>query len=452
MPTIEFVGQSRRDDDSRALTTARLINCYREPSESGWILKSVPGTDLVTGSSQVIATASALVGQVPYFTIGRRLFRLSQAGVLTEISTVEFDTNTVLAANNNFLVSSINGVYQVYNTTTSQYMTVQTGAFSDVGSVTFLGQRTFSSERNGRRFQWSNVAAPQTINGLNFASAESKDDNIVRISAVNGLLWLFGTTSVERWYLTNDTRVIAPVSGAVMEIGIKTFLAFTTSPNGATFVGSDNKVYQINGQDAQPISTTGVETSIVNGTITGCFYYQDEGHEFVCITFADRPAWCYDLSTAEWHERAEQAEDAWTVTTVVQAYGKFYAADNLGNISIFRQNFSDYNKPLRRTAISRTLTQEGKSFIVAKLELMTETGLTRPTEPNTETQLILKLSQDRGLNWGPPKPKPLGIQGQYDTRVIWRALGRFPSTLTASLSWSDPVNTPINTSVWIDIV
>lgn len=452
MPAIEFVGQSRHDSDNKVANTSRLINCYREPTESGNILKTVLGTELISATTQVIATSSTIVNEQWYVSIGQRIIGVSQAGTVTELGNISFDPNTNMSSNNQYLTICYNGVYQVYDTVLASFPGVQFGAFSDIGSVAFLGQRTFLSERNGRRFQWSNVITPQTINGLAFATAESKDDNIVRLVAINGLLWIFGTRSIERWYLTNQSSVVAPVAGGTTEVGLKTFNSFVAFPNGGFFIGSDNKAYIVEGQNIQPISSTGVETAISQGILSYCWHYQDEGHEIIVVGFEDRPAFCYDFSTAEWHERANNKLDPITINTCAFVYGGFYAADQLGRIVKLTRNSLDVDQPLISTAISRTLNNTGTPFRVAKLEIQTITGTGLVSQPSVPVSINLRTSKDRGQNWSPEMTRQLGIQGEYTKRVIWRSLGRFESTLTAELSWSDPIETPVEATVWVDLV
>ena len=276
------------------------------------------------------------------------------------------------------------------------------------------------------------------------------EDLIWNGSAMNGLLWIFGTNSIERWYLTGGVDVIAPVAGVTIEKGIKNFQSFTTMPQGGAFIGTDNRVYIVDGQSIVPISTPAVESTVTNSNLITTVTYNQDGNQFLCWVFEGRPAWCYNITTGEWNERAVGDDEEWNIRAVTTCYGSTFALDSNGNLVKLVDNFADYNQPLIRSATSRTFSNEGKSFVVKSLELLSVPGSIQDLDRTPA--INLQTSTNRGLTWNQPKTRTFGVSGAYNHRIKWNALGRFPSFATAKLVWSDPVNLPIEATVWMEII
>ncbi len=431
---VEFVGQSARDSNAIAANTSRLVNVYREPIIPGgraqYLLKSVPGLASFSTLPGIFVRALNTVSRKLYAVCDGDLYEIDSAGVYTLRGAVNDDANTTIAGNNGDVTVVANGQYYRLNGGTINQPT--TGAFSSFGAHDYLGNYTVLTEKDGRRFQWSGVADANSLPGLNFSTADGRDDNLVRPFALNGVLYLFKETSHEVWYLTGQSGANAfeRQAGGVVDIGLKAFNLIARIPGAAFFVGDDGKAHILSGSP-QPVSTPPVETAIKDGNPRSCFAYEDEGHTFCVITFRDRPAWVYDLATGEWHERAEGAElDPWTATCSAKFGGQWYAGRDDARVLRFSRNDSDMGGVLVREATSRTLYQDGQRTTINELELFPRQGF-------STGQMTLEISRDSGLTWSAPKARAIGPVGNYAGRVIWRALGQ-ARQITARVRWTDP--------------
>lgn len=429
MPMLAFTGSSSRDDDNQAGGSARLINCFLEQNDDREFLKPVPGMVDFADIDDVFLRAMEGVKGAIYAACGGNLYRISREGVITALGAVS-DGDTAISSNNGKVTIAANGTYYVWDGEDLEEPT--TGAFSEVGSVTFVGQFTVISELNGRRFSWSGVADPETFDALDFASSEGKDDNILRIMGINGNLVVFNAESREVWYLTGSSdsaTAFSRIPGAVSETGLKSAGLLAKIDQGAFFVGDDNVAYITDGQSQRAISNRAVETSIVESTPQRCFFYESEGHKFGCIQFSDRPAWCHDFSSGKWHERQFGQTGIWPVVETVKLDGKWHFGTDLGAISQAADVQLDGDEPLRKRAVSKTLYMDGKRNRIAELELYANPG-------RGETSCWIRLSKDNGITWGEEKSRSLGNVGEYERRINWRALGQFRQ-VTAELNWSD---------------
>lgn len=429
MTVVAFTGQGGRDDDNEFATTSRLINCYLEQDGGRSMIKQVMGTEAFADLSDVFLRAMRAVGGNIYAACGGNLYKITSGGIITSLGTVT-DGETVISSNSGAVTIAAAGDYYVYD---DGALTSPTGAaFDDVGSVTYLGQFTVISERNGRRFAWSSLVDPTALDALDFASAETFDDNILRLMNINGYLVIFKEHSREVWGVTgssDSTLAFSKATAETPETGLKSFGLVAALDDAGAFVGDDNIVYVTDGLNQRAISTRAVETSIKTGNPQRCFFYEDEGHKFVAITFPFRPAWVYDISAGMWHEREYGQSGAWPVVESVKLGSDWYVGTDLGAISKLTNANADGSEPLRKRAVSNTLYTDGQRFRVAEMELFANAG-------RGAASCWIRLSKDNGNTWGEEKPKSLGQVGEYDLRANWRSLGQF-RRLTVELNWSD---------------
>lgn len=473
MPLVEFVGQSRKDTDFSQANTSRLVNCYREPLEEGHQIKSVLGTAQLADLSTVFMRDMKEVGGNIYAVSGGALYKVEQYGNTTNLGAVD-DGEATISGNNGKVTVAAGGTYYVWDGTTLSAPTG--GAFSSVGSVEFLNQVTILTEMNGRRFMWTDVADPLTLDGLNVATAEGRDDNILRAVVINGFLWLFKERSIEIWYAT--ATGYSRVNGGIIDRGLKAFGLVTTFEGGAFFIGDDGVAYMTNGTGLQPVSFPSVETDLTQGSPRRCFYYEDEGHKLCVIQFSDRMAWVYDLSTGEWHNRASGTSlNPWRVVSSVKAWGHWHVGSDSGQVLRFLRINTDYDGPLVRKMVSRTL-RSGEYQTISRFELFGRVGEADVggdvayvlggidyvlTDSDglalfysliegdiRQPALFIRVSRDSGKTWSNEKWRTFGEIGDYDARLIWRGLGR-ARQFTVEVTISDPVDLPIKSKAIVEV-
>ena len=472
MAFVEFVGQSQKDADFNAASTSRLVNCYREPIEGEYQIKSVLGTGQLADLSTAFMRAMEEVNGDIYCVSGGALYLVERLGNKTNIGAV-MDGDSTISGNNGDVVVAAGGTYYVWDGSTLSQPTG--GAFSAVGSVEFIGQTTVMTELGGRRFQWSGVADATSLSGLDFATAEGRDDDILRAVVINGNLWLMKENSCEIWYQTASG--FSRVSGGVLDTGLKSFGLVAKFDGGAFFVGDDGVAYITNGAGLQPVSTPAVETDISQGAARRCFYYEDEGHKFCVIQFSDRMAWVYDLSMGEWHNRASGTQlNPWRVVSAVKAWGYWHCGNDLGKVLRLLRVNTDFDGPLVRKMVSRTL-RTGEYQTISRFELFGRVGEAETGGDVTYVlggidyilvdsdglalfhslvegemrppALFIKTSKDGGKTWGNEKWRNFGALGDYDARLVWRSLGS-ARQFTVEVTISDPVELPIKSRALVE--
>lgn len=424
MAVIEFVGQSLRSDANIAVAPSRLVNCYREPTGEGtFLLQPVPGLTEIAELPGIFVREMAVVEGQLYAACGGSLYRITGSG-FTDLGAIA-DGATSIAGNNGAVTVCVDGRYFVWNGAVSE---PTPGAFSDFGAVEFFGGYTVLTEKDGRRFQWSDLADATNLPGLSFSSADGRDDLLIRPYAINGVLYLWKQDSHEMWYITGGAGAEAfeRLAGGVRDIGLRSFGLISRIPGGAFMVGSDGRAHLVSGA-LQPVSTPAVEAAIRDNNPIKCVTYEEAGHTFCVILFPGRPAWVYDVATGEWHERAEGLSlDAWSLSASAKWQGQWYAGRNDGRVFRFG-GIADGDVPVIKQATSRTLKGEAR-FIVRDVELFARKGF-------EADGLTLAGSGDDGVTWGPEKAISVGPVGRTFHRLNWRnRFGQFRQ-FTARATW-----------------
>lgn len=428
---LEFVGQGSRDSDNVVADPSRLLNCYREKAGDGvaWlksVLAMMPHSEL----PGVFVTAMGTVDGRLFAVCGGALYEVLADGSYSYCDDVAIGDATI-AGNNGYVTVQAGSRYFVWDISGETMTEPTAGEFSAFGSLEFFGNYTILTESGGRMFCWSDIADPTDLPALNFSTADGRDDLLIRAFAVHGQLWLFKQESHERWYLTGGAgaEALERASGAVQDVGLRGHGLICRFPGGAFMVGSDNRASLVAPGGLQPISTPAVETAINTKRPVKCIAYEDEGHAFLCIMFRDAPAWCYDIATGEWHERAEGANmSPWLAAASAKFGTRWYVGRNDGRISVLERTDIDGTVPLVRQATSRTLYVDGKRTVLRELEFYVRNGY-------SDAVGEIALSRDGGNTWGPWKAKPFGMVGEYDRRVIYRNQGQ-ARRLNVRLRWT----------------
>jgi hypothetical protein len=442
---IEFAGQSVQDSDNVAADPGRLYNCYRQPlGDTRKAIKSVLGMTKLADVTGAMCRAMGVVQGTIYMAFGAALWSVS-GGVATYLADIPDSPQTTISGNNGKVTVVADGRYFVWDGVSLSEPA--TGAFSDFASVDFLAQATMLVERNGRRYQWSDVVDPASLDGLDFATTESRDDENIRGMTFGPEFWIFKERSIERIYpnaaASTSSQRFAAIPGATIDKGLLAFGLLCRTDTGGFFVSNDGKAYLCAaGGMLQPVSTPPVETAIASGNALTCWYYRDEGREFCVITFSDRPAWVLDTTTAEWHERGEGVFGPWLMRHAAEQAGVWYTCNDTGDLCALQRTNEDYNGALIRSAVSRVVGGENKRFRATRFQVNFRTGFT-----GTAT---LRTSRDRGMTWSAAKERSTGGGGEYATQVAWRALGQFRN-FVCEVRFSDAVECPFESVAVLDV-
>lgn len=426
MPKYSFFTQAARDESNVAASSEELVNLYPEQApgdaRTRIALRSVPGEVVFADPGQPLVRAAAVAVSKFWTVAAGNLYEIASDGSVFNRGAVGNSLETSISGNGTNVCVVANGDYSVWDGATLTNPTP--GAFSDFGSVTFSDFDTILTELNGRRFQWSDTADPTTLDGLNFATAEARDGDILRAEVDRAQLFLFTEECIEVWRNTGVAGSSRYRRLTVIDTGrgLKGYHLLASDAFGIFFVGNDGVAYILSGSGIQPVSTPAVQSDIADGSPSAAYYYEDRGHKFCVIRFSDRPAWAYDLTTQLWHRRQSGVDrDAWNVQRMATAYGKWIGVDDFGVAVEMQRTNSDRGQPLKRIMRGKPIYMDGRKFSVAEFEALCSVG---ESNLGRDAEIVLRWSRDGGQTWEGDQSGSLGTLGDYDKQVRFHALGR----------------------------
>ena len=325
--------------------------------------------------------------------------------------------------------------------------------FPSAGTVTFIDSYFAVNKNNTGSFYICSPNNGLAWDALDFATAESSPDNLLRVLNAVGQLWLFGSKTTEIW---TDTGAVAfpfaRISGAKMETGILAPLSAVAVDNTVVWVGADGYgagiVFRANGFTPQRISDDAVEYAISQATdkanMRG-FTYQQEGHAFYFLTGGGlATSWIYDFTTQLWHERAYLNPNGFfeqhLACSGMYIFGKQLVGDRMnGNIYVMSLDaYSDAGNPLVSKRVYTHVADKSDQIRFNQLQIAMEVGDGLQSGQGSDPTMLLRVSKDGARTWSDSYAAYVGQVGQYQANVKWRRLG-IAQTLTFEVTQSDPI-------------
>jgi hypothetical protein len=388
---------------------------------------------------------------------GNKLYSISSAWVATELGSLNTSEGHVSMADNGavvFIVDGTNGYTWTISGSTFAVVTDPDFFASDL--VTFQDGYFIFVKPDSQQFLISDINAV-TFDALDIASAEGSPDYLVAAVSANQNLYLFGAQTTEIFQNTGDADFpFARISGAVTGVGCSAPHSIAKLQGSLFWIGGDDAgndiVYQMNGYQAQRISTPAIET-VIRGISSDDladargWTYMQAGHSFYCLNIPSHDStWVYDASTQMWHER--QYLELWSLERHradchAAAYGENVVGDyETGAIYALDPNtYTDNGTAIARIRTAPHISKGGRNQFHNSFQLDMETGVGLDgTTQGTDPQAMLQWSDDGGHTWSNEKWSSIGKIGKKRTRVIWRRLGASRDRVYR-VRISDPVKT-----------
>lgn len=339
--------------------------------------------------------------------------------------------------------------------------TTQPGASGFAGAVQFefLDAYLIALQPNSRTIGVSLLNDATDWSALSWQTKETWPDNIVGMSMDQQRLWLFGTERSEPWYDAGTYPFpLDRENGVSIETGCASWSSIARGDNGIFWLGSDERgqgiVYRTtNGSQAQRISNHALEYQIAQyATIADArgWVEQREGHTFYWLWFPSGDAtWVYDVATNSWHQRAYwdaaggTGYHAHLASGHAFAFGLHLVCDRQsGNLYVLDANTHTDNGAALRWLRSCPVFAEQKWLYFKQLVLYMVFGQALQVGQGSNPQVCLRISDDGGFTWGPEWWQPMGANGVFNWRILWRGLGRSRDRVF-EVSGSEPIATSL---------
>ena len=418
---------------SVTVTAQRHLNLYAEiqpEAEKGqFVFYGTPGLLLRKSLGDNPIRGWIAVGDYYYVIHLGTFYQIDNSGTATSRGTISTTTGRVDMAYDGaviLLTTGTNGyTYTIASTT---FAVIADGDFPQVANTcTWLDGQFIVDDGTADTFYISSDGT--TWGALDFATAESNPDGLVRVFVDNGEIILAGTSTIEYWSNTGGADFpFSPIKGATSEYGLAarwSLCKFNSGVAGLMKTPSGGvQVCFIQGYVPKVISTQEID-SIINDysavSDATAFSYMLGGHPMYQINFPSvNASWLFDASTGLWssvesglngdRHRCEMSLD-FLSKTLASDYetGEIYQIDS--------GTYTDNGDLIAREISGRHLFRGNDEVRIYELYVDMETGVGVPS--GTVTYLnALELPGDPDDYASTPDSAAVSITGDFDIRVL----------------------------------
>lgn len=409
---------------------SRLINGFAEQSNGDksvlYAVMAIPGLTLFSNINSLPVRGTHRVGSVLYAVVGTGLYTIASDGTATFLATIP-GTNPVRMADNGTQLAIHDGDQTGYVWNNGSLTTPLN--LPSTADVTFIDGYFVWVLYSSNQFAISALGDATSYDPLDVATVEGAPGNLVGVINDHRELIFFkgsdGHPSAEIWYDSGAQDFPFERQGnAFIERGCIDKNSIVKFDNSTIFVGDDRIVYRLSWYQPERISTHAVERILDNAAWFRAFTYSEEGHKFYVLN-TDQGTVAYDVATDSWAERQSFNLDYYRIGYAVEAYGQTYFGSNqTGKLYVGDLDTnSEDGDPLPVTIQLPPVGDGVNRRTLYSFEVFMQTGVGDLT--TTEPQVILTYSKDGGQTWSNEMWRPMGAQGEYRTRAVWRNLGEF---------------------------
>lgn len=443
--SLEYSAQSTVNlYPSRPIEGRSVRKLHRWPGAKLWSSSNLSGR----GRSNLIE-----MGGKVYFVVGANFASVDKFGVQASLGSVAGDGYCNLSTDGtNVIVSNGTNRYTYDGTT---YAEISDTDHQPGNTSTFINRRIIM-DGNGGAFLVADLDDPDSINSLNFATAESAPDDTIAVRAFKERLLVFGEQTVEPWF--NDGSPDFPpysrIEGATQQFGLGAVHSLAQDESFVYLLGSNRQIYRMVDIEAQRITPVPMEK----------FLEDEVTSDAIGWTISYSGQWFYILSfpTANktWGIPLSSPNDAFQLTSdldggsyvgagYVYAFGRHLVLDgSTSNIyelkeGVYQDNGSNVLveralAPLNAEAFGLT----GEELCMSQFQLIMETGVGNDSE--LDPVGLFDFSTDGGASFTNEKWVKLGREGIKKT-VVYSFKKKFRDGVVR-FRVVDPVNVSLHSA------
>jgi len=433
----------------------KRLNLYVEVQQDGEKggLTMYPTPGLVTFASLGAFPARGLYerSDALYAVAYNILYKILPSGAISTLGTINTYSGRVAMADNGTQLIIVDGSFgYIYNFNTLALTQITDPDFPGADTVTFFGGRFIVNKPASGQFWISDLYDGTSWNALNFATAESDPDNIVRVMADGGYLIIYGTRTTELWGDIGAADFpYGRVGSTTIEWGLAARWSLVKFMDSLIFLRK-NRLGQVqvcvqDGMSSAPVSTPELDSVIsayANVSDATGFAYMLGGHPMYQINFPTANAsWLYDGQSKSWSKLQYSTGGRHRGEIQAQMLGNIYVSD-YANGKIYQvkpDTYTDDGVGIVREFITRHQTR-GDFSSISQMWLEMEAGVGLQLGQGSAPQIMMQISRDGGHEWGAENWANIGAVGKYKVRAVWNRLG-------AARDWlfkfrvTDPVKT-----------
>lgn len=477
MPRVKLpIAKGFNRDESLTVAAIDCVNLFPhipqgKTVEDG-VLFGVAGIEQVadTATNAFNRGGTSMAG-IPYFVCGDKLYNVTYTTDVYGVRT--YTANDVSGAetiNGTARVHfSNNGIQLVivapdYSNQFNAWVYTVSGGLVQISDADFDGPVAgvdFSygyflfAKLNSNKWFHSDLRDGEAYIATDFTIAESDPDNIVAIKPLNGLVYVFGATTMEPYQnIQGGGFQFQTIPSAIQQKGCTAPHSIVEMNGNLIWIGAgvneQPAIYASSGGLPEKLSSAAIDNLIYQGGIEAlqnayAIKWSERGHSFLSITVPSICTIVYDSTTGLWHERKSvdrfYQPQPWRVTSMVDAYSVRLVGDELsGIIGLMSENiFYEYGDEIRSYFTTEAVDNNGKPFSVVQAQLVMETGTNPIIGQGSAPVVRMSVSKDGGYTYSPEISRTMGSTGDYYSAISWPALGRYPRSVCFRFDISEPI-------------
>jgi hypothetical protein len=441
---------------SQTVTAQERTNLYTEinedPEKSTISLYPTPGLVQLLDFGDTPCRALYSIGVFRYAVHRTNLYRIANDNTYTSVGTLLTSSGRVDISDNGLqmmLVDGPNGY--IYTLATGVLVRITDVDFPGADTVTFLNGYFIVNQPGTGRFFLSALYNGLAWDALDFATAESNPDNLVRVHVTDGILWLYGDKTTEPWGDSGTLDFpLARIGAAAIEWGLAARWSLAKYMDSVIFLRRNRlgavQVCVMAGGDAKAVSTLNLDHIFSNynavDDATG-FAYMISGHPMYQINFpTPGESWLYDGVTGDWSS-VMFSNGGRHRADIQYSHQNYSFVSDYANGKIYRLDpnvYSDNGTAIINEFISRHQVTNGNWFAFDEIWIEMEAGVGLVTGQGSDPTIMMQYSKDGGKTWSNEAWVKFGQIGANRVRAVWRRLGRARDWVF-KFRVSDPVKT-----------
>lgn len=418
-------------------------------------LRSTDGISSFIDTTYKISRGGIEILDRAFFVQANQLIELNADGTKTDRGTISGTDRVSMAASQTY-------VWIVVPDGDTYYFELATNTLTLNTDVNFLGTnatKTVVFKDSFFVFNTDTIVFNADLDGISFSpldygTAEVNPDTIKALVVNSGQMYAGGTKSIQVYQTRGGNGFpFSTIPSATIEKGFASTFGVVKAGNTFFFVGGGENeavaIYRFLGNGAEKISTSAIDhyiQSLSDADIQACFAfsYQADGEEYVVFTFGSR-TFIYQIKTSQkkgrhiWHERTSSGT-RWRVNTLVKAHNRLYVGDNrtdkIGYIN--PRVFTEYGDTVPRLFTTQPFNFDGAPAFVGSYEMAMATGVGNDA---TAQPVVSHRFSSNGINFGSYFTRKMGGKGEFNTRVMWRRMGKIEKQRVLEFSTNEPCET-----------
>lgn len=439
MKPIPLFGLSQ-SGKSRSVTSQGHVNLYAEIIEdaekSKVVYYNTPGLTLFTSFGDTPVRGWIAVDNY-FYAVHRGIFwKVDNSGVKTNLGALTTSSGRVSLSYSGTQIAIADGSnLYCYTLLTTAFVTVGSGLYPNPSDVTYQDSYFIVTFGNGV-YQISASYDGTTFDALDFASAESNPDGILRVIADHGEIVLCGENTIE--YSSNTGAQDFPyatLKGATQEFGLAAKWSLTKYNDSLAglFINRMGQVQimMMLGHTLKEISTPELSSLINNYSSFSdatAYSYMLGSHPMYVINFPTAgKTWMYDSTTNLWASlqsglNGDRYAGEMCLNFLTNRLIADYASGNIYRLAEGVYTDNGMQRPVEIT--SRHIHNVGNRISISMLQVLFEPGAGLVIGQGEDPQVSMSISKDGGFTYGNEIFRSIGQIGQYLYRSIWYRLGQ----------------------------